>query len=159
MKSTHHLASLLLVLFSALAFLAFTGTGNKTDDRIAYGPDHLEAYLDYMMDMDMFTLRLIRATQDEDMERIEEVASQLKRLVDSFVVFFDDGMKDIQLTKDLMVPALERLETKVETRNMEDIRLQAGVVIAGCNACHTLTGVRHLEIENPFFKDNDSEEN
>ena len=159
MKFTQQLASLLFVFYCALTFLAFTGNGNKTDVRVAHNPDHLEAYLDYMMDMDMLTLRLIRATQDEDMERTEEVASQLKRLVDSFVVFFDDGMKDIQLTKDLMVPALERLETKVETRNMEDIRLQAGVVIAGCNACHTLTGVRHLEIENPFFKDNDSEEN
>lgn len=169
MKSTHQLASITILFLVAVTILAFTRTGNGTDelpaswsghldDFTAHQSGHLDAYIDFMMDMDMYTLRLIRAIEDKDMERTGETTSQLKRLFDSFVKYFGDGIKDIQLTKEIMLPALERLEKKVENKKWEEIRLQAGVAIASCNACHTLTGAGNIIIKNPFFPDTDSEE-
>ena len=181
MKYTHQLASIIILFFAAVTFLAFTGSGAEVDERTVFQSGHLhdysayqsghhddfssyrsgnlDAYIDFMMDMDMFTLRLIRAIQAEDMERTEETASQLKRLFDSFVRYFGDGKKDIQLTREIMLPALEQLEKKVEARKWEEIRLQAGVAIASCNACHTLTGAGNIIVKNPFFPDPDPEEN
>lgn len=165
MKSTHQLASIIILFLASVTFLAFTDIGNGTDERFNHLDDytthrsgHLDAYIDFMMDMDMFTLRLIRAIKDEDMERTEETFSTLKRMFDSFVRYFGDGIKDIQLTKEIMLPALEQLEKKVETKKWEEIRLQTGVAIASCNACHTLTGAGNIIVKNPFFPETDSEE-
>lgn len=145
-KSTT-IALLTATLGFMLAFSACVQSTEQTEVE-SYTPG-LAVQMKYMQ---YWTHKVGLSIEAENMELTDfyhhELEEASEDLIDSIESY--DGYPIAQLTKSMLVPALDDLEDALETENWSAIRDAYTAVITSCNTCHTATDHGFIVISDGF---------